>query len=442
MRIARRTFLKAAAASGLAASAPVLFRRATAQSATYDGPYWIFVSALGAWDPLFMFNPTTDAALNRVASGIQKVGNIPYAPIGLDFARLELDPAAGYENYLMTAEAFLTKHGGALSVVNGIDTSTNNHDAGQRTMGSGQLTIGYPALGALIAGVKAGRLPLAYVSGGGYDLTEGLVPLTRFGDANALTKVIRTNEMDPGNVDTPTFHTPETMDRIVRLQRERNQALRDAQHLPTLKRAMQDLLGARVSNAELQRLQLPSGLVEIPGGDLRELQDFMQQGQLALAAFSSGLAASATLSMSGFDTHGNHDRDQTRRVLALLGGIDYVIEEAKRQGLGDNIVIVATSDFGRGPGYNGEGDNAGKDHWPVTSMFALGAGVAGNRVVGATDAEQRARKVDAKTLEPSDAGVVIRPEHVHRALRRVAGVQDDALLERYPLPGEDLALFG
>jgi uncharacterized protein (DUF1501 family) len=231
------------------------------------------------------------------------------------------------------------------------------------------------------------------------------------------------------------------MERIVRLQRDRNQALHDAQHLPTLKRAMQDLLDARVSNAELQRLQLPAALVEIPGGDLRSLQGFMQQGQLALAAFSSGLAVSATLSMGGFDTHGNHDRDQSRRVLELLGGLDYVIEEAKRQGLGDNVIVVVTSDFGRGPGYNGEGDNAGKDHWPVTSMLALGPGIGGNRVVGGTDAEQRARPIDPSTLQPADAGVVIRPEHVHRALRRLAGVDGDGMADRFPLAGEDIALF-
>jgi uncharacterized protein (DUF1501 family) len=441
-KVRRRTLLQAVGAGALAASLPILFRRTSAQSASYDGPYWVFVNAIGGWDPMFLFNPTSDGALNRVTTATPRAGNIAYAPIGVDFAMLELDPAAGYEQYLVTAEQFLATHGRSLVVVNGIDTSTNNHDAGQRTMASGQLALGYPSLAALVAGVKAATLPLAYVSGGGYDLTDGLVPLTRFGDARALANVLRPNEMDPGNADTGHFHTAETMDRIVQLQRQRGAGVRDAQHLPTPKRSMQDLLDARVSNAELQRLVLPGALVEVPGGELRALQGLMQQAQLALAAFKSGLAVSATLSIGGFDTHGNHDRDQSRLVLQLLGGVDYLIQEAGRQGLGGSVVVVVTSDFGRGPGYNGENDNAGKDHWPVTSMFALGPGIAGDRVVGATDGDQRARPVDAASLAPADGGVVLRPEHVHRALRKVAGVATDPMTERYPLPGEDLALFG
>jgi uncharacterized protein (DUF1501 family) len=110
--------------------------------------------------------------------------------------------------------------------------------------------------------------------------------------------------------------------------------------------------------------------------------------------------------------------------------------------LGGNVVVVAASDFGRGPFYNGDGDGAGKDHWPVTSMFAMGPGIPGNRVVGGTTADQRARLVDPGSLAVVDGvdgvdGVRIRPEHVHHALRQVAGV-DDSL---YPLPGNTLPLF-
>ena len=47
------------------------------------------------------------------------------------------------------------------SVLNGIDTSTNNHDAGSRTMWSGRLAEGYPSLAALIAANKGGGSPMA-----------------------------------------------------------------------------------------------------------------------------------------------------------------------------------------------------------------------------------------------------------------------------------------
>ncbi|MDH5671496.1 MAG: DUF1501 domain-containing protein [Myxococcales bacterium] len=146
--------------------------------------------------------------------------------------------------------------------------------------------------------------------------------------------------------------------------------------------------------------------------------------------------------MGGFDTHGNHDRDQMRLILQLFGGIHQVMELAKSEGLDQNIIMVVTSDFGRGPHYNGERDNAGKDHWPITSAFFLGAGIPGDRVLGATDAEQLARPVDASTLEVADGGVVIRPHHIHRALRRLAAMDGHEIADAYPLAGEDLPLFG
>jgi uncharacterized protein (DUF1501 family) len=440
-KLPRRTFLKAAAVGGAALSMPTMFRRVHAQSSSYDGPYWIFVGASGGWDPIFMFDPTLDTELNRVYTSIGTSGNISYAPIPLDYDLLDYDPMAGYEPHLLTPEMFLDKHRNALAVINGIDTQTNNHDAGRRAMGSGQLTAGYPALAALVAGVKAPTLPMAMFSGGGYDLTQNLVPLTRVGDANALTKLARPNEVNAGDVDTPHYHTPATMARIVEAQRARGQAQLDAQHLPVLRQSMQELLQSRIANSDIERLELPDGLVELPGG-LGALQGFERQAQLAISAFKSGLAVSATLQLGGFDTHGNHDRDHSRRVLDLLSGIDFIIEEAARQGLGDNVIIVATSDFGRGPFYNGENDGSGKDHWPITSAFALGPGISGNRVVGATNAGRLARNVNPDTLELDNNGVTIGPEHVHRALRRVGGILNHEMSQRFPLPGDDLALFG
>ncbi|MDD9938563.1 MAG: Tat pathway signal protein, partial [Myxococcales bacterium] len=84
----------------------------------------------------------------------------------------------------------------------------------------------------------------------------------------------------------------------------------------------------------------------------------------------------------------------------------------------------------------------GKDHWPITSMFALGPGIAGNRMIGGTDNDQLARRVDPDSLELSDDGIKLGPEHVHRALRAIAGMDDAPFMGEYPLPGEDLALFG
>jgi uncharacterized protein (DUF1501 family) len=435
----RRTFLQLAAATGLTLG---LSNRAVhAQAQAFAGPFWVQVNAGGAWDPTLLFNPVADPLQSRKYTEIGSVGAISYADVPLEPMALGLDPTKGYEASLMSNAAFVAKYAEQLLVINGIDTSTNNHDAGSRTMWSGRLAEGYPSVAALVAAGKGNGSPMAYLSAGGYDATAGLVPLTRVTGADAMKRLSRVFKVDPNNaMSTDQYHSASTADRIRAAQAARLQALQEAQELPRLRGSMADLAAARLRDGELQGLQIPDKLVEVPG--LGDLQRMMQQAQMAVAAFKAGVAVSANLNLGGFDTHSNHDRNQPLQLAKLLFGIDYLMTLAQTE-LGGNLVMLATSDFGRGPFYNGDGEGAGKDHWPVTSLFAMGPGIAGGRVVGGTTADQRARLVDPSSLAVVDGvdgadGVKLRPEHIHRALRSLAGVDETA----FPLPGDVLPLFG
>jgi uncharacterized protein (DUF1501 family) len=439
----RRSFLQLAALSGLSVGVPFMARPLRAQSQAYGGPYWVLINASGGWDPTFLFNPTMNAEHNRRYTEIRQIGAFSYAPIPIDLPAMGLDPTLGQEPYLMSNEAFLTKFGSRLTVLNGVDTSTNNHDSGTRTTWCGRIPEGYPSLGAMVAAAKAPQKPIAYLSGGGYDATQGLVPLTRMASAGSMKKLAFPNRLDPNNVENlEQYHSAETYDRIRAAQAERLNAMHTAQQLPRLKAGMNSLYLARQSDNELEQLQIPAELVNLPGLD--DLERFEQQAQLALAAFKSGLAVSANLQLGGFDTHGNHNVDQSRQLVKLLGGINFVMDQAAAMGLGDNVVVIVGSDFGRGPHYNGTGDGAGKDHWPISTVLAMGPGIAGNRVIGATDADQRARPIDPGTLQPldGDAGVKLTPGLIHQALRRLAGIEGTPLAAQFPLLGEALPLFG
>ncbi len=282
---------------------------------------------------------------------------------------------------------------------------------------------------------------MAFLSGGGFDATNGLVLLTRVGSAGTMQKLAFRNEVDPPNVDNShTYHTPATFDRIKQLQRDRLQELPALQELPHLREALANLELAKASEDELRALIIPTDLVSLGNYGLGALERNMQQAQIALAAFKAGTAATVNLSVGGFDTHANHDRDQPSRITQLLGLIDFVMEESIRVALEGQVVVVACSDFARGPFYNGDNGGAGKDHWPITSMFAMGPGITGNLVIGATDADQQARRVDPDTLEVDDGGVKLAPEHVHHALRGLADL--GSITDPFPLKGSPLPLFG
>ena len=88
-----------------------------------------------------------------------------------------------------TVGDFFKKYYQKLTVVNGVDTQTNNHDSGTRTTWSGQLDEGYPCFAALATAVvlEKQNIPLAFLSSGGYDNTEGVCSLSRVGNPNPLS---------------------------------------------------------------------------------------------------------------------------------------------------------------------------------------------------------------------------------------------------------------
>jgi hypothetical protein len=67
-----------------------------------------------------------------------------------------------------------------------------------------------------------------------------------------------------------------------------------------------------------------------------------------------------------------------------------------------------------------------------------------NKVVGATDALQNAKKISTSTLmEDEKDGVYLTPAHVHKALRKYLGIIDKPESEKFPFPLiEDIAFFG
>jgi uncharacterized protein (DUF1501 family) len=125
--------------------------------------------------------------------------------------------------------------------------------------------------------------------------------------------------------------------------------------------------------------------------------------------------------MGGFDTHSDHDARHYPRLMDYLAAVDNIIDDAMARGIGDNLIIVMGSDFGRTNKYNS--DN-GKDHWSHTSMMVWGAPAhfQGNRVVGATDNLQRSMRVNPATLALDNNGVELSPEYLHQALRSLAGI--------------------
>lgn len=427
----RRDFLKLASLAGLSVAATGLpfMRGASAEEGAYTGPLWIMIHASGGWDPTSLCDPKgatgtmdNDPMNHYLESERRKVGNFLYAP----GENVDAEGVNIYDN-------FFERFKNDLVVVNGIDTETNSHDTGTRVTWAGSLQEGKPSFGALLAGSFGVGMPMGYISNGGYDATAGVVAVTRTGNLDAITKVSYPDIINPNSDNKAPYHTAETTQRILEARHARHEAYYNRQHLPRIQHAMNTLYTSRLGQNELKKLtEFMKGVPEVNSGLKRQMQ-------FALAAYQAGICVSANLSIGGFDTHGNNDTQQFNQISQILDAVNFLMTQAEEK-INRKVIVLVGSDFGRTPGYNMD---QGKDHWNITSMLMMGDGIKGGRVIGATDERHKALKIDPVTLQPSETGIRIKPGHIHRALRKFAGIADNEITKKFLIKEEeDLPIFG
>ena len=189
----------------------------------------------------------------------------------------------------------------------------------------------------------------------------------------------------------------------------------------------------------------------IPNPSHHSSHELVHGMRIVISAMLAGICRTAHLQTTGFDTHSQHDdeaesanisnlKGHRAHLKALFEAVDYTVGLLCQHGLWHRTTLVVGSDFGRTV-YND--DNLvlrGKNHWPITSMMILGGGVQGGRVIGQTQAVAGMGGIQAKGLAlsngqlvPTDTGFLLRPAHIHDALRRHLGIHNTPLANRFPL---------
>jgi uncharacterized protein (DUF1501 family) len=454
----RRHFLHMLAATGMTASLPLTSQRAFAAA---PDKFLVIVNAGGGWDPTSLCDPKGN--LSQYAQerpGANNGGSINSVPLsltkrdalsGIQWSDTPLidgtadSPGNNTQRVDGQFDSFFQAYSNRLTVINGIDNGTNNHNTGNRATWSGSLEMGYPSLAALFAASQNPGLPMAYISNGGYDFTASLVSRARANSANFIDDLAdpnsneylyRSNETSTENAD---IFKQIKLAQEQRLERQKLNAT-----LPLRREQLNQLFTVRKEDNDLSRLSIEKDLIEkeLPTNDHMNNRDqgFKRQASLVAAAFKAGIAASANISTGGFDTHGNHDRDQYQSLGDLLEGIIYLQQALSEAGIADKTTVVIGSDFGRTPYYN---SSSGKDHWPVTSMMVMhpqGSG-KGGKVFGASTDKFRSQALDLNSGQASANGKLLTPAHVNLALRKELGIHDNTFATRFPLNVDDFAIF-
>ncbi|MEZ4463547.1 MAG: twin-arginine translocation signal domain-containing protein [bacterium] len=287
MSFDRRDFLKLAGMAGLAVVTP----RGAARAQTADDRFWVFVHANGGWDPTSLCDPKgrrdeeeEDPVNHYFTDDIGTAGNIRYAPVAYN------------------AE-FFQKHYRRTLVLNGVDSQTNNHDAGTRPHLERQALGGYPPSPPSSQASRRARprwpssptaattTPAASSRRRGQVSTRAQPHRLRIGWTRTTRTATATTAPRPGTASRPPSPPG-------RATSPRRCACR-VQH------AINQLFTARVGRSRVRRLSeyLPERFDD---------DGLKRQAQVAVAAFRAGIGKAANLSIGGFDTHGNHDDSHFR----------------------------------------------------------------------------------------------------------------------------------
>jgi hypothetical protein len=117
---------------------------------------------------------------------------------------------------------------------------------------------------------------------------------------------------------------------------------------------------------------------------VRERYKGVEQFLTARRLVEAGVGC-VTLSIGGWDTHGQNFTTLKRQLPQVDRGLANLIRDLHDRGMGDDVVTVMWGEFGRTPKIN---NNAGRDHWsPVMSALVAGGGLKMGQAVGASTAK-------------------------------------------------------
>lgn len=425
----RRQFLKnlmyAGGAGLLPCASPSLF----AQS-TYNGKFVIAVQLDGGADATSFSDPKVNIAgeeeINHWANGAepQQAGNLVYAPFA--------DNAAFFEKYYQD-----------ILVINGVDAQTNSHSVGIVNNWSGRNSEGFPTITSLFAATMAPEMPLSYLNFGGFGATEGVIRSTRVSDPNQLRTLISPNKVT-GNTDARHL-LDDDWSRIQALHASQMESrVGQSQTVLGNTKNREAFLEAITRTEDISRLEdfIPAE------NEIQQVQDLgerssnlNQQIQIALLSFKAGVSVSADVIEGGFDSHDDNDARQEVLLSSVAGSLDYLWTTAEELGIAERLLVVIGSDFGRTPRYNA---NDGKDHWPIGSTLVMERNVSyTNRMLGETDEGHNTYAINPNTLQRDDVnGVIIKPAHVHKALREYLELDDSPVTEAFAFNStEDFSFF-
>ena len=386
--LTRRHFLKGgAAALGLGMTAP-LWRQLAHAQAPGEGKNLVVVFAGGGWDTTACFDPKPGlSTIDSPPGDIRLFGDLP----------ILTGPGRP------AVERFFQSYGDLSAVINGIEVRSIAHEECTKRIMTGTNSDSSPDFGAIVGVERGSDLAVPYMILGNTAYTGPHAGST--GRAGITGQVVTL--LDPRGA----YPIPPSQ-RRARFSPDRTEQglIRDyvkaRAEADRAKRAQTGLNRDRMGDLtrSLDRSDQLKSLFDSFGERAFQLE-YQPQIDLAVRMLTGGMSQAVLIEHPGeWDTHNDNHARQLGLFEDLFAGLHTLADRLDRAGLLEDTAVVVLSEMSRTPKLN---DNAGKDHWPVTSALVFGGGVRGSRAYGGTNERFEAAPVDMGSGQMSDGGANI-----------------------------------
>ena len=299
-----------------------------------------------------------------------------------------------------------------LLVVRGLTMGTTSHTAGSVYMDTGVLSnagnVNAASIPAIVASESAATIPIIQLNGGSDpQIDRGLLNPVSVVRAQNLNLYRSLYPDDDEQLQQKLLMLDYIRDSVSRVQERfgNNDRLLDISSAEQKIRVQfENQVGAKLTLDDEDRAPF-----QATGQNLNMNNGLRDSFALSLKLLKNDLVSCLNLGVGGFDTHANQERSMQPVVESFDFLLATFVNELRAAGQLDNTLIVCYSDFGRTPKVN---QRNGRDHWPVGGALLIGGGLDGGRVVGATDDDLQAVKVNTTSGLPDDSGTTLNPTHI------------------------------
>jgi uncharacterized protein (DUF1501 family) len=393
----RRNALRAGGALLALAALP---QQTTSARAASSPKNLIVVLNSGGWDVTYALDPKPGATqIDAPAGAVKRIGEIDVLS----------DPARP------SVDRFFERYGAETALLRGVQVRSFIHNDCTKRIMTGTPSDQNPDFAAIAASELGGELPVPYLVLGNSALSGPYASLTgRAGTTNQISSLLNpegsllaTASYVPSDAENALAHRY-LDDSAARLAAARAKNAANSRQIAAFRRS-------------LERADLLRQFARTRGGfgEQAYTPDLGVQIDVATAALSGGLCHSVMLESSGWDTHSKNEQ-QSMLHEKLFANLLLLNDKLEKSSLAASTVVVVLSEMGRTPKLNAGG---GKDHWPVTAALVYGAGVRGNRMIGATDDKLAALSVNLITGVADPAGKQLQTGNFAAGILKLVGVE-------------------